>query len=198
MAFRHKCPSQNTACFLTLSHVYFFDCDFKKRVSDLVEEYVCSSKTVAYDTANRMIYAGATENKIKVYVAGPDVFLPNYNDIMITQREIVKKFNLDNKIELVFPVESEVNLDEIKSLYKKGLAIRDGNKNLIKSCDCVIANLSSINFRLFSMVSSCEEVIISASSVSFLLLSAKAGVTDRANTAVTASDTAATESTFFI
>ena len=82
------------------------------------------------------------ENKIKVYVAGPDVFLPNYNDIMITQWEIVKKFNLDNKIELVFPVESEVNLDEIKSLYKKGLAIRDGNKNLIKSCDCVIANLS--------------------------------------------------------
>lgn len=46
---------------------YFFDCDFKKCVSDLVEEYVSFSRTVAYDTANVMIYAGAKKEKIKVY-----------------------------------------------------------------------------------------------------------------------------------
>lgn len=46
---------------------YFFDCDFKKCVSKNVEQYVCFSKTVAYDTANRMIYAGADEKKVKIY-----------------------------------------------------------------------------------------------------------------------------------
>lgn len=46
---------------------YFFDCDFTKCISKTVEEYVCFSKTVAYDTANRMIYAGADEKRIKVY-----------------------------------------------------------------------------------------------------------------------------------
>lgn len=46
---------------------YFFDCDFTKCVSKKVEEYVCFSKTVAYDTANRMLYAGADAKKVKVY-----------------------------------------------------------------------------------------------------------------------------------
>ena len=40
---------------------YFFDCDFKKCVSDLVEEYVCFSKTVAYDTANIVFAKDNTE-----------------------------------------------------------------------------------------------------------------------------------------
>jgi len=46
---------------------YFFDCNFEKCVSKKVEEYVCFSKTVAYDTANRMIYAGADKKRMKVY-----------------------------------------------------------------------------------------------------------------------------------
>lgn len=46
---------------------YFFDCDFKKVVNDTVEKYVCFSKTVSYDTANRMIYAGADKDKISIY-----------------------------------------------------------------------------------------------------------------------------------
>lgn len=46
---------------------YFFDCDFKKVVNSNVEKYVCFSKTVAFDTANRMIYAGAKEKDIEIY-----------------------------------------------------------------------------------------------------------------------------------
>ena len=46
---------------------YFFDCDFKKVVNDTVEKYVCFSKTVSYDTANRMLYAGADKDKISIY-----------------------------------------------------------------------------------------------------------------------------------
>ncbi len=46
---------------------YFFDCNFKNVVSDSVLEYVTFSKTVAYDTANRMIYAGVNPKKIKIY-----------------------------------------------------------------------------------------------------------------------------------
>lgn len=46
---------------------YFFDCDFKKVVESNVEQYVCFSKTVCYDCANRMIYDGAPIEKVKIY-----------------------------------------------------------------------------------------------------------------------------------
>lgn len=46
---------------------YFFDCNFKPVVESGVESYVCFSKTVAYDCANRMIYDGAPRDKVKIY-----------------------------------------------------------------------------------------------------------------------------------
>lgn len=45
---------------------YFFDCDFTPVAMTEVERYVCFSSTVCYDTANRMIFAGAPEDKITV------------------------------------------------------------------------------------------------------------------------------------
>lgn len=45
---------------------YFWDCNFKDIVSTEVEKYVSFSKSVAFDTANRMIYAGIDKNKIKI------------------------------------------------------------------------------------------------------------------------------------
>ena len=44
---------------------YFWDCNFKDIVSTEVEKYISFSKSVAYDTTNRMIYAGVDKNKIK-------------------------------------------------------------------------------------------------------------------------------------
>lgn len=46
---------------------YFFDCNFKGVVNSNVEQYVCFSKTVCYDCANRMIYDGAPVEKIKIF-----------------------------------------------------------------------------------------------------------------------------------
>lgn len=45
---------------------YFFDCDFTPIANTPVERYVVFSTTVCYDTANRMRYAGAPEDRITV------------------------------------------------------------------------------------------------------------------------------------
>lgn len=45
---------------------YFFDCNFRPIAQTDVERYVVFSTTVCYDTANRLRYAGAPENKITV------------------------------------------------------------------------------------------------------------------------------------
>ena len=45
---------------------YFFDCDVNEIVQGDVEKYVVFSKTVAYDTANRLIYAGADKSKLVI------------------------------------------------------------------------------------------------------------------------------------
>lgn len=45
---------------------YFFDCDFEDIAKTPVERYVVFSSTVSNDTANRIRYAGASEEKIAV------------------------------------------------------------------------------------------------------------------------------------
>lgn len=67
---------------------YFFDCDFKGVVNSNVEEYVCFSKSVAYDTANRMMYAGAEKEKVKVYDVEDD-FETIFEDLDKVESEVV-------------------------------------------------------------------------------------------------------------
>lgn len=45
---------------------YFFDCDFRPIAETDVERYVVFSTTVCYDTANRLLYDGAPEDKLTV------------------------------------------------------------------------------------------------------------------------------------
>ena len=45
---------------------YFFDCNFNKIAQTDVEKYIVFSKSVCYDAANRMVYAGAEKEKIIV------------------------------------------------------------------------------------------------------------------------------------
>lgn len=52
---------------------YFFDCHFKEVAQSNVEKYICFSKTVSYDCANRMIYDGAEKEKIKIIDAEEDI-----------------------------------------------------------------------------------------------------------------------------
>lgn len=45
---------------------YFFDCDFNEIAKTEVEKYISFSQTVAYDCANRIIYAGVPKSKIEI------------------------------------------------------------------------------------------------------------------------------------
>lgn len=45
---------------------YSFDCDFKPVVDSGVEQYLCFSKDVAFDTANRLIYEGVDSSAITI------------------------------------------------------------------------------------------------------------------------------------
>ncbi|NLF79791.1 MAG: DUF1727 domain-containing protein [Clostridia bacterium] len=45
---------------------YAFDCDLERLIESGVSHYICFSGTVAYDAANRLIYAGVPRKKITV------------------------------------------------------------------------------------------------------------------------------------
>ena len=65
---------------------YAFDVDFESLKNDNIVRYICFSQAVAYDTANRMIYAGIDKDDISV--------LPNDSDEAILQE--LDKFDVDN------------------------------------------------------------------------------------------------------
>ena len=52
---------------------YFFDCHFEEIAKTPVEKYIIFSKTVCYDTANRIIYDGADKDKIEIYDYEEDI-----------------------------------------------------------------------------------------------------------------------------
>ena len=90
---------------------YFFDCDFKKIVKTDVEKYVCFSKTAAYDTANRMLYAGVDEKKLKVYDVEDDFDLI-FEDIDKLKSEtiyVITGMKPYHKIKAFFNKEGENN-----------------------------------------------------------------------------------------
>ena len=49
---------------------YTFDCDFKGMEDSNISHYICFSKAVAYDSANRLIYEGIPEDKITILPTG--------------------------------------------------------------------------------------------------------------------------------
>lgn len=65
---------------------YAFDVDFESLKKNNIKHYICFSEAVAYDTANRMIYAGIDKNDISV--------LPNDSDEAILGE--LDKFDIDN------------------------------------------------------------------------------------------------------
>lgn len=52
---------------------YFFDCNFRDIAQTPVEKYIVFSKTVCYDTANRILYDGADASKIEIYDYEEDI-----------------------------------------------------------------------------------------------------------------------------
>lgn len=51
---------------------YAFDCDFDQLINSQVMQYICFSETVAFDAANRLLYAGVPKEKITVLPTNDD------------------------------------------------------------------------------------------------------------------------------
>ncbi|MCV6608471.1 MAG: nucleoside 2-deoxyribosyltransferase [Campylobacterales bacterium] len=71
----------------------------------------------------------------KIYLAGPDVFLPN----AIEHGEHLKKLCKEAGFEGLFPLDNIITGDTKAQIAQK---IREANKKMIEQCDIVIANVS--------------------------------------------------------
>ena len=65
---------------------YAFDCNVDKLIESNIERYICFSEAVAYDTANRLVYAGIDKDKISI--------LPTDSDDEILKE--LDKYDCDN------------------------------------------------------------------------------------------------------
>ena len=74
---------------------------------------------------------------IRVYLAGPEVFLGNAKEMGERKKALCKKYGFEG----VFPIDIEVDVKD-KDPKEVGLCISSINENLIKSCEIVIANIT--------------------------------------------------------
>ncbi len=74
---------------------------------------------------------------IRVYLAGPEVFLCNAKEIGEHKKELCKKYGFEG----VYPIDVEINAKD-KSPREFGLCISAINEDLIRSCELVIANIT--------------------------------------------------------
>ena len=73
----------------------------------------------------------------RVYLAGPEVFLPNAKEIGKDKKALCKKYDFEG----VFPLDNEVDAKD-KTPRDIGFCISALNEELIRSCDFVIANIT--------------------------------------------------------
>lgn len=76
---------------------------------------------------------------MKIYLAGPEVFLPNAKEVLSTYVSECKKYGFEG----LSPLDNEI---QGKSGLELAKAIFEANKNLIQSCDILLANCNP--FRL--------------------------------------------------
>jgi nucleoside 2-deoxyribosyltransferase len=74
---------------------------------------------------------------VRVYLAGPEVFLTNAKEIGEHKKALCKQYGFEG----VFPLDVEVGT-EGKTPREVGLCISNINENLIKGCQIVIANIT--------------------------------------------------------
>jgi nucleoside 2-deoxyribosyltransferase len=79
----------------------------------------------------------------RIYLAGPDVFLPDAREIANKKKAICDECGFEG----VSPADSELTLPAEPA--KAAHAISEGNEELMKTCDLVIANMTP--FRGVSM-----------------------------------------------
>jgi len=74
----------------------------------------------------------------KIYLAGPDVFLPNALEIGTKKKEMCLKYGFIG----MFPFDNEVDFKKYKSIEEAGLDISRLNEEMILKADIVIANIT--------------------------------------------------------
>jgi nucleoside 2-deoxyribosyltransferase len=74
---------------------------------------------------------------LRVYLAGPEVFLRNAKEIGEKKKLLCRKYGFEG----IFPIDAEIETKG-KSAQEIGLCISDVNEGLIKSCQIVIANIT--------------------------------------------------------
>lgn len=85
------------------------------------------------------------QEELKIYIAGPGVFLPNAKEHGILLKEICKKYGFKG----LYPLDNDVSFDGNKSKKQIARMIKVGNTNFIKEADIIVANLNP--FRGFEM-----------------------------------------------
>jgi nucleoside 2-deoxyribosyltransferase len=74
----------------------------------------------------------------RVYLAGPEVFLPNAGEIGAAKRAICERHGLVG----VFPADEEDAPDPALTLRERALAISRAMERVMRSCDAMIVNLT--------------------------------------------------------
>lgn len=74
---------------------------------------------------------------MRIYLAGPDVFLPDPLKIARVKQEICQKYGFAG----MFPFDSGLDLANL-SPFEAGIAIYNSNIELMDSCDLIVANMT--------------------------------------------------------
>lgn len=74
---------------------------------------------------------------MKIYLAGPDVFLPNPLNIAQAKQDICRQYGFTG----MFPFDKTLELSNL-SPFESGMAIYRSNIQLMDSCDLIVANMT--------------------------------------------------------
>ncbi len=73
----------------------------------------------------------------RIYLAGPEVFLPNAKEVGAEKKKICRRYGFDG----AFPLDKEADIGSLAPLAA-GLRISALNEELMRRCDAVIANMT--------------------------------------------------------
>ena len=75
--------------------------------------------------------------RIKAYLAGPDVFLPNPIQIGKDKKKLLDGYDIEG----CYPFDNELPLGEAKEPRELAFAIAQGNEDMMSKCNVILANL---------------------------------------------------------
>jgi nucleoside 2-deoxyribosyltransferase len=75
---------------------------------------------------------------VRVYLAGPEVFLANAREISLRKRTICQRYGLIG----IFPADEEEPCSSSMTLPERGLAISRAIERVMRTCDAMIVNLT--------------------------------------------------------